>query len=95
MLETDMNKLSEFNRQLNPIANPDVKITFHDAPFIQYEQFHLNDNFWQYLEAIMISEKLLRIGIQKTLLLKSYEMAIGSQIFTVDFRAASRQFYWL
>ena len=65
MLETDMNKLCECNRQPNPIANTDVKITFDDAPFIQYERFRLNDNFQQYLKTIMISEKILRMGIQK------------------------------
>ena len=25
-----------------PIATPDAKIFFHDAPYIQYEQFRLN-----------------------------------------------------
>lgn len=35
------------------------------------------------------------MGIQKTPLQKSYEMAIGSKIFTIDFRAAKRQFDWL
>ena len=40
----------------------------------------------------MTSEKLLRMGIQKTPLQKSYEMAIGAQSFIVDFRAANTQF---
>ena len=44
-----------------PIATPDAKIFFHDAPYIQYEQFRLNDNFRQYLETIMTSKKVLRI----------------------------------
>lgn len=92
MLEADMNKLFESNRQLNPIANPDTKITFHNAPVIQYEQIPLNDRFGQNLEIIMALEKLLRMGIQKTPLQKSYEMMIGTQSFTADFRAANRKF---
>ena len=43
MLETDMNKLLVSNRQLNPVADPNSKIAFRDAPFIQYEQIQLND----------------------------------------------------
>ena len=91
MLETNMKKIFESNRQLNPIADPDAKIIFHDAPFIQYEQIRLNDNFRQYLETIMASETPLRISTQKTPLQISYEITIGSPSFTVDFRAANRQ----
>ena len=58
MLETDMNKLFESNKQLNTIADPNAKITFRDAPSIQYEQIRLNDYLRQYLETIMASEKL-------------------------------------
>lgn len=65
MLEADMNKLFESNRQLNPVANPHTKITFHDAPVIQYEQIPLNDRFGQNLETIMALEKLLRMGHTK------------------------------
>ena len=42
---------------------PDAQIIFLKAPFIQYEQILLSKNFRQYLETIMLSSKLLRMGI--------------------------------
>ena len=65
------------------------------TPFIQYEQFLLNKNFIQYIETIIISTKILRMGIQKTPLQKTYEMYDGSQNFNVDFLGSNRQFDWL
>ena len=76
--KTNMNKLFESNRQLNPIAVPKFKITFHDAPCIQYEEFRRNDNYQQYLKTIVALEKFLRIGIQQPWLQKSYEMLVGT-----------------
>ena len=38
MLETDMDKIFESNRQLNPIPDLEAKIKFKDMPFIQYQQ---------------------------------------------------------
>lgn len=43
----------------------------------------------------MVSEKLLRMSIQKTPPQKSCEMSVGTQNFTVEFTAANRQFDWL
>ena len=43
----------------------------------------------------MVSRKVLRIGIQKTPLQKTYQMAIGAQSFNIDFLGANRQFDWL
>ena len=40
---------------------------FTKAPFIQYKQILLEKNFRQYLETIMVSRKILRMGPQKTL----------------------------
>ena len=48
------------------ILSPDAKIIFTKAPSIQYEQLLLDKNFRQYLETIMVSEKILRMGAQKT-----------------------------
>ena len=45
VLETEKGKLLEFNRQMAAIAQPDTKIYFNDASFIQYEQFRHNDIF--------------------------------------------------
>ena len=48
------------------LLTSDVKIIFKKAPFIQYEQILLDKNFRQYLETIMVSKKLLRMGAQKS-----------------------------
>ena len=44
---------------------PDAKIIFTKAPFIQYKQILLDKNFKQYLEKIMVSEKILPMGFQR------------------------------
>ena len=71
------------------------KLFFLKAPFIQYEQILLPKNFRQYLEAMILSSKVLRMGIQKTTYQKTYELQAGSQQFTVDFKVSDRQFKWL
>ena len=45
-METEKCKLLEFNRQIAAIAQPDTKIYFNDASFIQYEQFRHNEIFY-------------------------------------------------
>ena len=62
---------------------------------IQYEQLTLDTNFRQYLETILFSAKVLRMGVQKTPYQKTYELQLGSQDFSVDFRGANRQFDWI
>ena len=91
----DMNKLFKCNRQLHEISDADIKIYFHNAPFIQYEQIKLNDNFRQYLKMILTSKKFVWMGLQKILLQKSYKMVVNSESFTVDFVFLNRQFGWL
>ena len=49
----------------------DAKMIFTNTPFIEYEQILLNKNFRQYLETIMVSKKILRMGAQKTLIQKT------------------------
>ena len=44
------------------IPAPNAIIIFTKAPFIQYEQILLDTNFRQYLETIMVSKKILRMG---------------------------------
>ena len=39
---------------------------------------------------ILISSKVLRMGIQKTTYQKTYEMQVGSQEFIVDFKGCNR-----
>ena len=91
-LETEMKRLFESKKKVTAIGVPDGQIVFLKAPFIQYEQILLTKNFRQYLEAIMLSSKVLRMGIQKTPYHKTYELQTGSQEFTVDLKGCERQF---
>ena len=61
-----MKKLFESKEKVTIVAAPDVQIIFTKAPFIQYEQFLLDKNFMPYLETIIVSKKILRMGVQKT-----------------------------
>ena len=56
---------------------------------IQYEQLNLSTIFRQYLEAILFSTRVLRMGVQKTPYQKTNELQVGSQEFTVDFQGAN------
>ena len=73
---------------------PDEQIVLLKAPMIQYEQFTLETYFRQYLETILFSAKVLRMGVQKTPYQKSYKLQAGSQDFTVDFQGENRQSDW-
>ena len=64
---------NDYGSVINP-GMPDAQIIFLKAPFIQYEQILLSKNFKQYLETIMLSSKVLRMGIQKTPYQKTYEL---------------------
>ena len=72
-----------------------TKIFFVRVPYLQYEQILLTKNFRQYLETIMLSSKVLRMGIQKTPYQKTCQQQAGSQEFTVAFQGCDRQFDWL
>ena len=69
-----MRKLSETTKTVTTIDMPNAQIILTKSPFIQYEQFLLVKNFRQYLETILFSSKVLRIGIQKTPYQIMYEM---------------------
>ena len=73
----------------------DAKIIFTKAPFIQYEQLLLDKNFRRYLETIMVSKKVLRMGAQKTLIQKTYEINTGQDSLNIDFLGANRQLDWI
>ena len=97
-LETKMERLFESRKVLAPtasISNADAEIIFTKAPFIQYEQILLDKNFRQHLETIMVSKKILRMGAQKTLLQKMYEISSGSELLNVEFLGSNRQFDWI
>ena len=85
----------EVKKKVTNIGAPDAQIAFSKAHFLQYEQVLLMKNFRQYLETIMISSKVLRMGMQKTRYQKTYELQEGSQEFTVSFKGCNRQFDWL
>ena len=90
-----MNKLFESRKLLNAgaaILAADVQIIFTRAPFIRYEQILLDKSFRQYLETIMLSKKILRIGAQKTPLQKTHEINIGQDSLDVEFLGSDRQF---
>ena len=61
MLETELKKL--FGTNPNDVTNLDAEIIFTDAPFIQYEQIKLNNNFIAYSESSLLLENNLRTGI--------------------------------
>ena len=59
-LETGMKKLFESRKVYatgSALPTPDVKIIFTKAPFLQYEQILLDNNFRQYLKTTMVSKK--------------------------------------
>ena len=85
-----MKKLFESKKRVATIGATDAKIIFTKAPFIQYEQFLLDKNFRQYLETIMVSKKILRLGVQKTPIQKTYEISAGSDSVNVDFLGSNR-----
>ena len=90
-----MKKLFEAKKRVTAIRGQDAEIIFTKAPFIQYEQFLLNKNFRQYIETIMISKKIMQMGVQKTTLQKTYEISVGTDSINVEFYVCNRQFNWL
>ena len=85
----------QVQEKVTPIAAADVQIIFTRPPFKPNEQFLQDKNFRQYVEAIMVSKKILRMGVQKTPTQKTYEISIGSDSISSDFLGSNRQFYWL
>ena len=97
-LQTDMKRLFESKKVLaagSAVPSPDAKIIFTKAAFIQFEQILQDKNFRQYLETIMVSKKIQRIGAQKIPIDKTYEINNGTDTINVDFLVANRQFDWL
>ena len=93
-----MKKLFESRKLLatgSALPSPDAQVIFRKAAYIQYEQILLDKNFRQYLETIMVSKKILRMGTQKTSLQKTYEINTEQDSIDVEFLGANRQFDWL
>ena len=88
-----MKKLFESRKVLalgTAIPVPNTKIIFTKAPFIQYKQMLLDNNFRQYLGTIMKSKQILIMGAQKTPILKRYEKIVGQNSLNIDFLGANR-----
>ena len=83
-----MKKLFQSKKEVNGIGVPVAQIVFARAPFIQYLQILLTKNFRQYLDTIMLSSKVLCMGIQKTPYQKIYELQVG---FNVNLKRCERQ----
>ena len=79
-----MKRLFESKKVVTAIGSPDAKIIFTKPPFIQYEQFLLDKKIRKYIKTIMISKKILCMGIQKTPIQKTYEISVGSDSLTVE-----------
>ena len=96
-LETKMSRRFESNKNVCalPCTEPDAQIIYHATHYILYQQIRLNDLYKQYLETALLSKKVFRTGLQKSLLKKSYELASGLQFYARIFEAAHRQFDWL
>ena len=43
----------------------------------------------------MVSKKILRMGVQKTPIQKTYEISTGSDSININFLGSNRQFDWL
>ena len=72
LFETNINRAADALPR-----NVDAEIIITSAPYILYEQFKLDDNFRTYLERVMLSEYVLRMGIKPTLYQKSFELVIS------------------
>ena len=80
--ETNMQKLleSKMNQVANELPNTvDAKIIIDSMLYLLYYQFDLDDVHRTFFESAMVSENLLRTGIRKTTLQKSYELVRGAQ----------------
>ena len=77
------------------LPSPDAKTIFTKAPFLPYQQLLLDKNFRQYLEAIMVSNNILRMGAQKAPIQKTYEINTGQDSLNIDFSGGNRQFDWI
>lgn len=66
-----------------------------NVPYIQYEQFQLDNNLKTYLKGTLQSEHILMTGIKPIPYQKSYKRAVGTQSRIIDFRDVNKQFFFL
>ena len=91
-----MNKLFESNKKVTTIPqDPDALITFHERPYISYQEITLTKSADLYFTEILRSETGLRQDILRSPYQQEFEVAVGTQDFTCTFKGAQRQFDWL
>ena len=76
-----MQKLFETNANQANNALPtsvDAAVIFTSSPYIQYEQFQLDNNFKTYLEGTLQSDHVLRMGIKPTPYQKLNKLVVGT-----------------
>ena len=87
---------SKTNQAADGLPNTvDAKIIIISTPYLLYYQFDFDDVYGTYFESAMVSENLLRTGIRKTPLQKSYELVAGAQSKTITFNNTFKQFSFL
>ena len=87
---------SKTNQAADRLPNTvNAKIIIDLMSYLLYYQFDLDDVYRMYFEWTMVSENLLRTGIRKTPLQKSYELVRGAQSKTITFNNAFKQFSFL
>ena len=95
-LETEVQKPFETNLNSNNLpASVDAEIINNLAPYIQYEQIELDDNFRTYLEGTLISKHVFRSGTKTTPYQKTYKIVRGTQSHVADFRGSNKKFSFL
>ena len=62
-LQTEIRKLFETIKKVTTIGAANTQIILAKAPFIQQEQFLIAKSFRQYFKTILLSSKVLRMGI--------------------------------
>ena len=96
--ETNKQKLFESKTNQTADGRPkmvDAKVVIDSTPNLLYYLFDLDDVYRTYFESAMVSENLLRTGIRKTSLQKSYEHVAGAQAKTITFNNTFKQFSFL
>ena len=79
-----------FETNANNVTNLNAENVFTDVPFIQYEQIKLDNSFRTYLESNLLSENVLRTGIQKIPYQKIHEINTGNQSHAIGFLGANK-----
>ena len=90
LFETNINQATDALRR-----TVDAEIILTSAYYIMYEQFKLDDNFRTYLEGVLLSEHVLRAGIQATPYQMFFELVAGTESQVVEFQGSNKQFSFL